>query len=201
MNNLTVNSILIVQYLSMYSKLGRIIKQIFQSKIEAIDHVHKNKLYFMLGCNLSTNVIYSYEESHFYINGGKRSWGFDNSEKFVFLDFNKIIRFDEHEHLIDEFNIDIESIRYKNIVFPLHDMCRKIISMRNKLAHEYDDLSFVNKDVIEILSREILDVWRAKYQWLSEYEIKEDNDIAQALFSNYIYMAILLDKMKAIPNN
>lgn len=200
MNNLTVNSILIVQYLSMYSKLEKIIKQIFQSKIETIDHAHKNKLYFMRGCNLSTNVIYNYEESHFYLNGSKKTWGFDDSEKFGFLDFNKIVRFDECEHLIVEFNIDIKSIQHKNTFFTLHDMCRRIISTRNKLAHEYDHLSFGNKEIIEILSHEILEGWRTKYQWLSEYEIKEDNDIAQALFSNYIYMTILLDMMKASSN-
>lgn len=194
-NILLVKSLLIVQYISLYSKFEKKLVELFHDEIKLMDHREKNKLYFMHGAFLSSNIIYQYDSESFELNGSKKIWKFDDKCIFNTLNLNKILRFDRKENLIKKFKFDIHSIQKPLISFDFKDSCLKLLRMRNKLAHEFDNLHFDEKCVIENLSDNFINNKIEKYSWLSNYDNESMDEISKSLFSNYIYMDILYQEL------
>ena len=59
---LQIKSLLIVHYVSTYSVLEKIIKQVFQKRIAKKEHKHKCKLYFAYGCMVGNDIYYDFEK-------------------------------------------------------------------------------------------------------------------------------------------
>ena len=69
---LQIKSLLIVHYVSTFSTLEKIIKQIFQEKIVIKEHKHKSKLYFAYGCMVGNDVYYDFENESLHLNGTRK---------------------------------------------------------------------------------------------------------------------------------
>lgn len=190
---LQIKSLLIVQYISNYSKLEKLILNIFQQCIVQQDHKYKSKLYFMYGCQIGNSAYYDIEREQLAISNVK----YNEDESFRNLTLNKIIKFDRKEQIINEFNFNIDSIQTKSLSFSFHDSVIKFINMRNKLAHELDSISFhETKDVVEKLSLHKIDQF--DFQWLKGLDLSNMDDDSINIISNLKYIKILIDKLSTI---
>lgn len=192
-DNFIIKSVLIVQFISLYAKFEKKLVNIFKEEIKKVDHKHKNKLYFMHGALLSSNIVYKYDMECFEIQGSNKSWSYDENSIFNTLNLNKILRFERKENLIEQFRIKIQSIQRSIIQHDFKDSAIKLLEMRNKLAHEFDYLRFDDKCIIELLSAQTIKEHIENYSWLSGYDYTSMDEVSISLFSNYVYMNKLLD--------
>lgn len=180
-----LKSILIVRYVSCYAKLEKLILKTFQDDIISVDHQKKNKLYFYYGIHVG-NVYYNFANNRVCLVNENTTY--DTNEMFKSLNLNKVVKFEKNEHLLDLFNIEITSILRPATSFPILDCCEKLISMRNKLAHETDQLQFKDTtDVIERLTSQYLKEYENEYTKQFELD-KINDDLLIAILSNLIYI-------------
>lgn len=184
---LQFKSVLMVQFISNFAKLEKVIIHLFQDFIYKTDHRHKSKLYFMYGCTVGNEIFYDIERECLSLTGVRK---YDDNEMFKSLKLNKIIKFDKKEHIVDLFNINIESVQKKSLVFPFHDCILKLISMRNKLAHELDKINYKDSDIIETLSIETIK--RFPFSWSEDWDFDIFDNDCILLYSNLIYLEIVL---------
>ncbi|MCM1504344.1 MAG: hypothetical protein NC127_04010 [Muribaculum sp.] len=189
---LQFKSVLMVQFISNFAKLEKVIIQLFQDHIYKIEHRHKSKLYFMYGCTVGNEIFYDIERECLSLATVRK---YDDNEMFKSLKLNKIIKFDKKEHVVDTFNSNIESVQKKNLVFPFHDCILKLISMRNKLAHELDKINYRESDIIETLSIETLK--RFPFGWSDGWDFEIFDNDCILLYSNLIYLDIALTSVTA----
>lgn len=184
---LQFKSVLMVQFISDFAKLEKVIIHAFQDCIYRTEHRHKSKLYFMYGCTVGNEIFYDIERECLSLTAVRK---YDDNEMFKSLKLNKIIKFDKKEHIVDSFNINIESVQKKSLVFPFHDCILKLISMRNKLAHELDKINYRDSDIIETLSIETIK--RFPYRWSEDWDFDVFDNDCILLYSNLIYLEIVL---------
>jgi hypothetical protein len=189
---LQIKSLLIVHYVSTFSTLEKIIKQIFQEKIVIKEHKHKSKLYFAYGCMVGNDVYYDFENESLHLNGTRK---YKDDELFNNLNINKIIKFDRKEHLIENFGITIDSVQTKNLSYTLHDVVIKLIEMRNVLAHEVDNIIFKEKHIVDNLSIECIKKY--PYEWLEGLDVTRIDNESLAIYSNLIYMELVIKKLSS----
>lgn len=158
--DITLRAKIIYEFLRDFCYLEKNIKQIFSDKIIETDLIDKNQLYFYLGKSAGQILINYEEESLFHHEHLK----YKPTEKFKDFTLLQIIRMleintrkqqrqdTEMQHFpnnIDSFNTSAQIEFYGAI--------KRLINMRNKLAHELENLNFKNTThCIEVLSDNIL---------------------------------------------
>jgi hypothetical protein len=179
---LKIDSIVIFHYISLYARLDKITHEIFINYLLKKDHIIRSKLYFYYGCTVGNKTYIDYDSRTIKMDSRK----YKDDELFKELTFNQIIKIDKKEHIIDIFNCNIQSFINRTLNYPFHDCCIKIIKMRNKLAHELENLSFKNEDVIEVFSNKHVEMY-AK-EWLAGFDIRLMKSSTVEIYSNYIIM-------------
>ena len=186
-----IKALILYNYIGYYIKLEETIKNIFMSEFENLDSQYKNRIYFYIGGLKSENTFVEYE-TYTLVREKKKF----KAKLFSELTINQIIKMERKENKISKFNITINSIQTIKLDFTLYDCCIKLINMRNKMAHEFFNLTINNnKDTIEVLSNENLD--KFKPEWLddfSEYDKLDESMIC--ILSNYIYMRKIVEKLE-----
>lgn len=190
---LQIKSLLIVHYASKYSVLEKIIKKTFQERIIIKEHRHKSKLYFAYGCMVGNDIYYDFEKESLHLIGTRK---YKDEELFNNLNINKIIKFDRKEHLIEDFQITINSIQTKNLSYTLHDAIIKLIEMRNILAHEVEEINFKDKHIIDQLSLDC--IVQYPLECLEGLDIHKMDNISISIYSNLIYMNIIIDTLRKV---
>ncbi|WP_294629660.1 hypothetical protein [uncultured Bacteroides sp.] len=185
---LQYKSVLMVQFISNFAKLEKIIIRSFQDFISITEHRHKSKLYFMYGCTVGNEIFYDIDRECLSLNSVRK---YDDNEMFKSLKLNKVIKFDKKEHVVSPLNINIASVQKTSLEFPFHDCILKFISMRNKLAHELDKINFKDSDIIETLSIETIK--KFMYEWSEDWDFNRFDNDCILLYSNLIYLFVVLD--------
>lgn len=188
-----IKSILIVRYISEYCFFEKIVLEIFRKEIVKLDHRYKNKLYFYYGIYVSHNVSFDFEKNKVLL---AEENSYNDEELFKSLNLNKIIKFERNESLIKTFVFNIDSVIRKTTCFTFYDCCKKLIDMRNKLAHEVDSISFKDKDIIELLPYSYLNDY--DYEYVRGLDFKDADEISFALFSNIVYMRMIIKKLQEL---
>ncbi|WP_301665776.1 hypothetical protein, partial [uncultured Alistipes sp.] len=75
------------------------------------------------------------------------------------------------------------------------DSVIKFINMRNKLAHELNDISFNDKDVVERLSSSYIK--QDAFEWLEGLDVTMMDNETIAIYSNLIYINKILEQLSA----
>lgn len=189
---LQLKSLLIVHYISYFAKIENLVKQIFQKRIVEQDHKYKSKLYFMYGSVVGNDIYYDIDNECLALVGNRR---YNDAELFKELSLNKIVKFDGKECIISEFRANIDSIQTKSLSFTFHDSVIKFINMRNKLAHELNDISFNDKDVVERLSSSYIK--QDAFEWLEGLDVTMMDNETIAIYSNLIYINKILEQLSA----
>lgn len=175
-----LRTIVVVKYLEIYNYMEEKVKNIFSEEIKNTDEKFKNKLYFLYGGNSSINIDFS---KNMLIMNAKK---FRENEEFNSFSFNQIIKICKEDKKIEKFNFNIKSIQVKQEEFDFYSLCTKLISMRNKLAHEILKDNFDDEDIIELLSDE-----KIKENVILELETFDINlmDLpTKQIYSNLLYL-------------
>lgn len=175
-----LRTIVVVKYLEIYNYMEKKVKDVFSEEIKNTDEKFKNKLYFFYGGNSSINIDFS--KSMLTMNFKK----FRENEEFNSFSFNQIIKICKEDKKVEKFNFNIKSIQVKQEEFDFYSLCTKLISMRNKLAHEILKDNFDDEDIIELLSDE-----KIKENVITELETFDINlmDLStKQIYSNLLYL-------------
>lgn len=141
-------SLLIVEFLSIYTTLEDIVKKIFQNKVNNLETKDIFRLYFLYGA-IECRVRFDFGKDTLIADSVK----YNEKEKFSQLSIKQIVKIDKANHIISDFQFEIESIQKKMVNYTFHECCLCFISMRNKIAHELYNVSFgEGKEIVELLS-------------------------------------------------
>lgn len=184
-------ALVIYEFMKQFNYLEKVIKNKFSELASKANDSEKNKLYFYHG-GLIGRVYIDYSNDNLKFN----EISFKTNEKFKNFTLNQILGILEKSKLKENFPDNINSIIYKRIEHSFLDSIKRIISMRNKLAHELVNLKFNDKDYIELLPIDVLED-RLDIQFDENYD--EANQI-QIIFSNIAYINIIVKKVQCFIN-
>lgn len=187
-----INAIIVYNFILLYSKFEKIIKEIFQKRWSKTDLHIRSRIYYYLGWVGSEVKAIDYDSYQVI----KEIHKFDEDKLIKQLSIIQIIKLDKNENFIDEFDNMIQSKQVRALKFDLHDSCIKLIKMRNKIAHEFKTLKFKTCDYIEILSVEKLK--ENQEEWLKDCDIDKLSEENKIIFSNYIYMKDIVANLERI---
>ncbi len=182
-----IRSVIIVKYFELYKVLEKETKDIFSEEIKNVDENFKNKLYFLYGGKSNINIDTS--KSILYMDDK----AFKLDEDFKNLTFNQIIKICKRDKKINKFEFNIDSMQKKQEEIDFYSSCEKLISMRNKLAHEILIDNFEDKDIVEMLSDK-----RIEENIISELlnlDIKLMDTAEKQIYSNLLYLNRVISKL------
>lgn len=172
-------------FIIKYAEFENIVKHLFRSNLSLINETNKQMLYFYLaGIKHSSYIEYT-------TNSLKTNTAqFLTDESFAMLSLSQIIKIQRQNHLLKIFDFNIPSIMKKSVEYEFTDCCIKLLSMRNKLAHEMSDLAFDDKDTIELLSNAYIK--ENSSTWFSTLDTELMSNGAKQIFSNIIMLDIII---------
>ena len=178
---LQLEALSIRYFIVKYDEFERKVKTLFSSNISKVSPENKQMLYFFLaGIKCSARIDYL---SNSLKTDDAR---YSENEKFTHLSFSQIIKIQRQNHVLDLFEFNVPSINSKTTEYTFTDCCVKLLSMRNKLAHEMARLSFVDKDIIELLSNEYIK--NNSSVWFSSMDTELMNNETKCIFSNLLML-------------
>ena len=180
-------SIILYDFLSKYNSLENYIRKLFEGSIIDIDVNTKNYLYFYYGTKI--DIYMDFQNNKIM----SVPFEFNDNERFKKITFNQIIKIQKQRTIIEKLNCDIQSVQSKTY-YSICDVCIKLISMRNKLAHEICDCNFKNADIVEKLSDENICKYIEKYNY--DFNVSQMSDDIKEIFSNVVYIDAIIEKLQ-----
>ena len=186
---LQLKALTIHYFSTCFATLEKTVKDIFKTRVREISADNKSLLYFYLaGIKHSARIEYS---SGTLITD---SLSFSSDENFSGFSFAQIVKMQRQNRLLSVFDFTIPSINNKTVVYDFSDCCEKLISTRNKLAHERSSIVFTPKEIIEVLPDSQIMLRSA--DWFSSLDTTLMDDETKAVFSNLIIMELILKLLK-----
>ncbi len=188
-----MEAIAVSLYIKKYSALEKEIKSIYK---EVVNIAENPNIYYYIGCVGVKNGIrigIANEEIDFVL---PKIEEIPSSFTETFT-LNQLIRLDQKYSICNgRFSkIQLESFSKKLVTYDYFGSCIKFITMRNKLAHEYNELSFNEaKHVIEIVGIERL--YKEFSTIFINFDLSKANDITIQILSNVVYISQLLKKIE-----
>ena len=186
-----IKAIITFQFLNSYSILERTLKKIFKKELKDLRNEKNLKnLHFYYGAKIGTYIDPVEEAVKLKENK------YNTNEEFNDFSVNEIIKLNRSLDIIKGFkDITIKSFNQSKLEHRMDDIVKKLINMRNVLAHELENCNFTeNKHIIEILSIERLVEYN--YEPLLNFDIKIIDNITLAIFSNLIYLLKINELLK-----
>lgn len=176
-----LDALSIYHFLLNYTTLEEMIKSLYVQKWPDFSNdVQQRLMFYQGGLNMQKSFIeydtYSVVTQHH---------KFDVEAMLNNLTLNQMIKIERKENQIPELKFDIQSLQNRTIVYPCIDCILKLLNMRNILAHKMNDLSFKNKEYIDVLKNEIIQ--QSNIGWLKMYDLNLLSESARCIVSNYIY--------------
>lgn len=188
-----IEALVVYNYMVIYDCFEERLKDLFLQKLKEVKYNENNsikmeRLFFYLG-GVGTFSNYIEYDTYSTISRPNKFGGFDMVKQFSLI---QMIRIDEKEKIIENFQFNINSINNPKVVqYTFHECCKKLTKLRNVLAHKFSSLKGDSQNTIELLSDEKID--NLKPKWLENFDVKNMNDKSKLIFSNYIYLKIILD--------
>lgn len=182
-----IRSLMVFTFLNEYIQLEFVIRKVFEVNIDTLPPNILQQLYFYYGGKISTYIEY---ESH-----GVKVKELKYNEKEQFKDFSiiQIIKVFKKNNCLKAFNFSIDSIRNSIKSISFYDCIIRLINMRNILAHELTNLTFNEKDIVEMLS--INQISEESFNLLKNYDLSIMDDTTQCIASNIVYIRKLILKL------
>ncbi len=175
-----IKALLIFDFLDLYNQFEKNIKKVFQSEVKNFSKEVLQQLYFLYGGRIGTYIEYTEPMIKL------REIAYNEHEAFKDLSVNQIFKLSKEKHFIPMFDSAMQSIQSPRTQISFIDSCIKLLKMRNKLAHEMNELSFKDCDLIELLS--IDNIRNAEIPLLKNYDIGNIDGMSAYIASNIIYM-------------
>lgn len=185
---LQLKSLVVFEFLNEYNKLEQVIRKVFEDNVQILPSPILQQLYFYYGGKIGTYIEY---EAH---QVKLSSVNFKERELFKELSINQIVKIFKNNNCLEAFNFSVESIQHSTNVYSFYDCMGRLISMRNKLAHEVVQLHFRDQDLIELLSYE--QIAQEFFDVLPNYDIQKMDNMTLYIASNIVYIRKLICKLE-----
>ena len=183
-----IKAIVIYRFMYEFDKFEKKVKEYFNDKLNELNINDSNRLYFYCGGLVNKNLYINYSEEMLCLN----SYRF-KPNNLNELTINQIIKVASSNGLGQMFNIGIDSILQKHLKHDMKSSIRKLINMRNKLAHDLSSLDLKDADCIELLSEDKLNEFGGNI--IYDLELKDDYEQVKLILSNIIYMKKIYDQL------
>lgn len=185
--SLQIRSLMVCGFLDEYNRLERTVRNVFEDSIADLPANFKQQLYFYYGGKIGTYIEYESQ--------GTKLMELNYTEKEQFKNFsiNQIINIFKYNKCLERFNFTIESIQRPATIFPFYDCIIRLLNMRNKLAHEVNELNFKDRDIVELLSPE--QISQEPFALLQNYDLLKMDEMTQYIASNIIYIRKIITKL------
>ena len=184
--DLSIKAIAIYNFLKEYNRLETVVKDKFSNLAIQASESEKTKLYFYHG-GLAGRVKVEYPIHS--LNYEKIK--FKENEEFKHFSFTQRIKILENSDLKKYFPENIDSLKNKRQI-EFFGSIKRLIGMRNVLAHELVNLNFKTGDYIESLPTEIIE--NKTQQSFNDSHV--DADQLRIIYSNIIYIYIIIDAIE-----
>lgn len=191
-------------YLDTYIKLENKVKSIFSDTISGFDRDFNKfpekdaetyrkvlyKLHFYYGIK-SYRVSVDRENDVAKLQPVQ----FDSESKFKDFTLNEIIKTVDACKLIKQFDFSVDSLQSSMVAFEFFSCLKKLLNMRNKLAHEVREPKFKDADCIELLSDDLINI---KLESIGMAQAAQMADSTKQIASNLVYMDLIMNKLNEI---
>ena len=164
----------------MFNELEERVKQIFRSLIKEKEACDINKLHFYYGLK-AYRVEINYDENSFDV----KTNNYDKSCDFNTLTLTDINKFNNSEKIVEELIFDVQSLQTSRQYFSFFECVKKLVNMRNVLAHRVLPPRFQDRCYIELLSDERLSNFT---ELVDESEIALMDEQTKQILSNVAYI-------------
>lgn len=180
-----LESFLLKDFMRAYIKLEKSIKTLFYKEFEYGEENKKYRVYFYMGWINNINYI-DYDS----FNTIKEAKKFDKETVLKSITLNNIIKLNKKEYFFNHKALEIQSINQKMAVLDFESCCKKVIDMRNRIAHDFSDVKLDERCTVEYLSRKL--IIKELERYYIDFEDKLDfNSLTEnsiAIFSNLHYI-------------
>ena len=180
-----IKSLMIFEFLKEYNQLEHLIREKFEQNLPNLPSDILQQLYFYNGGRVATYI--DAEEGAVNLNTVK----YKRDDLFKEIKVNQLIKILKKNPCMQVFNCGVVSIQRTTTVYSFYDCVIRLLNMRNKLAHEMENLQFKDQDLIELLSLEQIE--KETFEILQNFDVKKMDNMTQYIASNTIYMRKLLD--------
>ncbi|RHP53059.1 hypothetical protein DWZ08_01510 [Clostridiaceae bacterium AF29-16BH] len=180
-----IKSLMIFEFLKEYNQLEHLIREKFEQNLPNLPSDILQQLYFYNGGRVATYI--DAEEGAVKLNTVK----YKRDDLFKEIKVNQLIKILKKNPCMQVFNCGVVSIQRTTTVYSFYDCVIRLLNMRNKLAHEMENLQFKDQDLIELLSLEQIE--KETFEILQNFDVKKMDNMTQYIASNTIYMRKLLD--------
>lgn len=188
-----IKSLIIFDFLDTFNYLEEIIRETFEKSLSNIPNELSNKLFFYYGGKIGTSIDTTDNSIRL------ETIKYKKDELFKKLTVNQIIKIYKTEPKVNVFDFNIDSIQKPKTQLRFSDCVLKLISMRNRLAHEMNDCNFIDKDIIEVITIDNLKTY--SFDTLANFDISNMDNMTQCIASNIVYMRTMISSLKEKEQN
>lgn len=198
LNQLQLHSIAVYDYMVYSEILSNKARKVFQAYVKSMPPERKNPLYFYWsGIKVSCLQLKLMDKAKPFLHFDDTEYSED--EEFKALTFNQMLNIQKKHGILECFAFTIPSYNQRQCEYTFVDCCKKLICMRNKLAHERSSLSFKDADIIEILSTSKLE--EHVHKQYGSLSVDNMTDETKAIFSNLIIMQAVIERLDVCEEN
>lgn len=188
-----IKSLIIFDFLDTFNYLEEIIRETFEKSLSNIPNELSNKLFFYYGGKIGTSIDTTDNSIRL------ETIKYKKDELFKKLTVNQIIKIYKTEPKVNVFDFNIDSIQKPKTQLRFSDCVLKLISMRNRLAHEMNDCNFIDKDIIEVITIDKLKTY--SFDTLVNFDISNMDNMTQCIASNIVYMRTMISSLNEKEQN
>ena len=185
-----IEALTIRYFNKFFNELEIELKTYFTNNILSVSSEKRELLYFALSGIKSNQITFEADNASISLEKVK----YKKDETFSVFTANQIIKLQKKYNLLTKLNFTIQSYNSKTTVYPFTDCFLKLISMRNKLAHEMTHLAFRDSDIIEIVSNNF--ICEQSDKWFYTLDTTVMSDESKSIFSNLLFMENMLSELR-----
>jgi len=175
-----VKAQVIFKFLSEFNIVEKDIRTLFEKSLGSISGDIREALQFFYGGKIGSTTEVTSELLKI------KELKFEKDNKFKDYTTTQILRLNEQYRFINEFMFEVGSLQRPLYKFDFQSSMRKIINMRNILAHEIIVCNFKERDIVELLSKENIE--KNAEGFLDTNDISQMDEDTMAIVSNYFYL-------------
>lgn len=185
-----MDALVMYKFLILYNRFENKIKEIYRMEWVDLNEDVKRRVAYYVGSIKGINAYIEYDT----YSTKQDIYRYDEDSLISKMTINQIIRMERKEKNVGLFNFQIDSKLNKQLTLISYDCSLKLISMRNKLAHDILNINFKSADIIEVLPNNIFE--KEKDAWILNLQLDKLSDFGRAILSNYIFMNEILDRFE-----
>jgi len=175
----------------LFENVAKKSMEIFKRYVKSMPAEYKNPLYFYLAGIRGSKSYIAFDKRVPTIHTDDVSYSKD--EEFGSFSFSNVLNIQRTHGFLKCFDFTIPSINQRQSEYPFVDSCKKLVKMRNKLAHERATLSFEDADIVELLpDSKIENAAESMYGTVSADHMSDET---KAIFSNLIIMQRIMQQL------